>query len=152
MTGWWTGRTLRERLLVGAVLPTALILLGYQYGWRPVDAARTVSQAEIAAYRQVIAAAAMAGTVATPAPREANPVPMDARVTQSADAAGLPIRRLEPEAGGLRVTLDDAAFGDVILWISDLELAQDLRVAAVEFDRRTEPGTVTTRLLLEPME
>ena len=149
MTAWFTRLTLRERVLLALVGPLALLVGLYQFAWLPLQDARADRLSEIAAYRQITAAAARRAAdpapVAAPAPAD----PIATRVTQSAEAAGLQLRRLEPDGAGLRVTLDDVPFGTVMLWLADMQASFAVRVAAIEMDRRPAPGTVSTRLLLE---
>jgi general secretion pathway protein M len=81
-----------------------------------------------------------------------NDMPLPARITKSAQDTGLVLRRIEPEGSGSRVTLDEAAFSTVLLWIADLEEQHDVSVRAIEIDRRPTPGIVSARLLLDVSE
>lgn len=143
----------RERMLVFVVLPVALILALIWFVWLPLNEHRRSLGAEIANYRLVEASArAAAARPATQRPELLQDrAPLAARVTRSAEAAGLLLRRLEPDGGLLRVTIDEAAFDAVILWISDLETDEAVGVVAIEAERRTEPGVVSLRLTLEEM-
>ena len=138
----------RERVLVLLILPAVLLLAGLRFGWQPLQEVRAAREAEIATYRLVGHAAAQAGAQAPAA--ELDPMPFAARVTQAAEAAGLELRRIEPEGERLRVAVEDASFAQVLLWIADLEAERRVTLAAIELDRRTAPGTVSARLLLEP--
>jgi general secretion pathway protein M len=139
----------RERALVLVVLPLALLFAAYQFAWLPLNDLRGAREAEIAGYRLVVQTASEAGT-APAAPESPDAAPLAARVTQSAEAAGLSLSRLEPEGDRLRVLVAEATFAQVVLWISDLEAEEDVTLAAIELDRRTAPGAVSARLLLEP--
>ncbi|MGC3939105.1 type II secretion system protein GspM [Roseobacter sp. EG26] len=85
------------------------------------------------------------GTVVANTPR-----PIQGILTQSAEAANLLIRRMEPSGTAMSVTLDDAPFAIVIAWLASLTQEEGLRISAVEMGRRTAPGTVSTRITLEP--
>ena len=149
MRRWFDALTGRERALLLAVLPLVVIALGYFGLWQPVQAARAGYVAQIDAYTQVSATiAALQDQPTTPHPVE-NTLPLSTRITQSADAAGLELRRLEPEGDRIAVTLDNAAFASVILWLSDLEVGQSVVLVQIDMDRRVEPGTVSARLVLE---
>ena len=137
----------RERALIAIALPLILIALAWRFAWMPLDAARQAAQAEIAAYRGIIAAAATADAPAIAPP--ADPRPLATCVTATAEAAGLVLRRLEPEGDRLRLTVDAAPFAVLMDWIAALEERDGARVVAVEIDRRIEPGTVSARILLE---
>ncbi len=143
----------RERMLVFVVLPVALFLALIWFVWLPLNELRRSLGAEIANYRLVEASArAAAGRPGTQRPElSQDRAPLAARVTRSAEAAGLLLRRLEPDGGLLRVTIDEVAFDAVILWISDLETDEAVGIIAIEAERRTEPGVVSLRLTLEEM-
>lgn len=139
--------SMRERVLLLLVLPAVLLLAGYRFGWQPLQNLRVLREAEIASYRRIAQAAAQ---VEAPIVAEVpNLTPFAARVTQSAEAAGLELRRIEPEGERIRVAVEDAPFAQVVLWISDLEADRDVTLSAIELDRRIAPGTVSARLLLE---
>ncbi len=144
--------TPREKLLLGAVLPIALVAAGYQFAWLPLAEARTARTAEIAAYRQLTLAARAAADRPAIVVEAPDPTPLATRVTQSAQDAGLTLRRLEPEGAGLRLTLPETAFDTVVTWLASLEPDHGIRVTAAEIDRRTAPGTVTARFLVESLQ
>lgn len=140
----------RERALLLLVLPLVLLLAGWRFGWVPLEALRESREAEIATWRLVAEAASAASTGPGPEAAPVDAAPFAARVTSSAEAAGLSLSRLEPEGDRLRVTVEEAPFAQVVLWISDLEAEQGVLLAAIEMDRRTAPAAVSARLLLEP--
>lgn len=76
--------------------------------------------------------------------------PLRQRVTDTARRAGLDIRRLDPQgAAALSVSLDDVAFAALVGWIVQLTETAEVQVLSAEIGRRTEPGTVSARFLLE---
>ena len=153
MRRWLDNLSGRERTLVLALLPLSVIAMGYLGLWQPVQAARAAYRVDIGAYAQL--SATVAAMQAQPAlPRTATAgegLPLSTRITQSAEAAGLQLRRLEPEGDRIAVTLDNAAYASVILWLSDLEVGQSVLLVQIDLDRRVAPGTVSARLLLEAM-
>lgn len=136
----------RERVLLLLVLPLVVLVAGWRLAWVPLSDARAAREAEIAGYRMVAEAASRAG--AAPLAASADAAPLATRVTASAEVAGLSLSRLEPEGERLRVAVAQAGFAQVILWLADLE-GEDVLVSAVEMDRRTAPGAVSVRVLLE---
>ena len=126
--------SMRERVLLLLVLPAVLLLAGYRFGWQPLQNLRVLREAEIASYRRIAQAAAQ--VEAPIVPEVPNLTPFAARVTQSAEAAGLELRRIEPEGERIRVAVEDAPFAQVVLWISDLEADRDVTLSAIELDRR----------------
>ena len=141
--------TQRERTLVSLALAGVIFAAVFQFVWVPVQAKRAALSAEIAGYAQIIDRIAALGPGTPVLQTAAGPAtPLSTRVTQSAEVAGLVLRRLEPEGDMLRVTLGDVAFANVILWLSDLETNHAVIVAGIEVDRRPAPGIVSARLLL----
>lgn len=141
--------TREKRLLIGgAVFVTALAM--WFYGWQPVVSQRDAQQDRIARYLALIdiaqATPDAAPTVAMQCEAEAALAP---RVTQSADMAGIPLARLDPEGARLRITVSDTRYVDAIAWISRLETQDCVRAATVEMARLTEPGRVSLRMTLE---
>ena len=136
----------RERALLLVVLPLVLLVAGWRLAWVPLSDARAAREAEIAGYLMVAEAASGAEATSLAAPADA--APLATRVTASAEAAGLSLSRLEPEGEGLRVAVAEAEFAQMVLWLADLE-GEDVLVSAVEMDRRTAPGAVSARVLLE---
>ncbi|UWQ23149.1 type II secretion system protein M [Jannaschia sp. W003] len=138
----------RERVLVLGVLPAAALLAGWWLAWVPLAEARADALRQIAGYRAVALAAS--GTDALPVPTAAaDPRPLPVRVTASAEGFALPLRRIEPEGERLRLTVDAVPFEALLEWLAALEGEAGARLAAVEIDRRIEPGTVSARILLE---
>lgn len=141
----------RERVLVLGALPLILVVALVWYVWLPLTEERRARTAEIAAYRLIAASAEAAASHpedARPTPN-ADRAPLAARVTASAEAAALSLRRLEPEGELLRVTVDEADFDSVLSWITHLETQAAVGVAAIEAERRLAPGVVSLRLTLE---
>lgn len=71
------------------------------------------------------------------------------RVTASARAASIDIRRLDPQGPALSVSLDDVAFTALIGWLETLTTRSGVRVFSAEIGRRPEPGVVSARIVME---
>ncbi|MEL6915784.1 MAG: type II secretion system protein GspM [Pseudomonadota bacterium] len=139
----------RERLLVLVVLPAVALVALYQFAWLPLQEERAARAEQIAGFRTVAYAARRSETTPSAVARPADPRPMAARVTATAQAAGLPLRRLEPEGRRIRVTADEIDFTTLIAWIAELETTARLALVSLEVDRRAAPGIVSARLILE---
>jgi general secretion pathway protein M len=142
----------RERHLVSIVLPLAIVVVGYQFLWAPLQRAQAEARADIQAFRLVQDTAALASVDTIVSLQPLNETPLATRITTSASAANLTLRRIEPENDSIRVTLDDTPFATILLWLSDLEEQHDVRVEALEVDRRPAPGRVSARLLLGSLQ
>ena len=116
---------------------------------RPLVAAHADALASIAGSEAALArlAALPPGPPATA--DRAPDQPATAVVTATATDFGMAIRRIEPEGDGARVTIDDAAYADILRWIEALEDEHGLHVAAIEMDRRPEPGLVSATMTLQ---
>lgn len=145
----WTRRTPRERALVGALALSALsygLVVGVA---QPLLAMRAEARVAIARSDAALARLGMLpspgeGGAAPAVPVSAGPVP--AVLTETAPEFGLAIQRIEPEAEGARLVLEDAEFARVLGWIEALERIHGLRLDALEMQRRPEPGVVSARL------
>lgn len=144
---WWAQRTGRERLLLGALGAALAAYLLFTVA-QPLLTARGAALAAVGQHEAALARlAALPDAGAAPRPADNRPVP--AVVTATAPAFDLAIRRIEPEGAGARVVVEDAGFAEVLMWIEALEREHGLRLAAIEMDRRPEPGVVSARLTLE---
>lgn len=140
----------RERILLLIALPLVILFAGYRFGWVPLTETRMAARAEIQGYKTLIEAAANQGN--QPAQVDTVAVvtaPLATRITDSADLAGVLVRRLEPEGAIVRVSLDDAPYDAVLRWIAAMESDEAIALVAIEMDRRTAPGIVAARLTLE---
>lgn len=143
--------TTREKVMILTVLPLALLVALWYFAWKPLSATRIELMNDIATY-QLVADTAALSDVAQARPRPVNTTPIATRITDAAAAAGLPLRRIEPEGTGMRISVDDVPFATVVLWLADLEAAHGVTVIAAEINRRPEPGIVSARLLLEALQ
>ena len=142
----------RERLLIGlaaVVLPAALI---WQMLWKPLEAERAATAAEIARLDALIHVAAHANTTASQDSAPVDTRPPSQRITQSAAAAGIALTRLEPEGRQFRVAVSELQFDDALQWIAALRDEHGLKVAELDMARRLTPGAVTLTLALEPLQ
>lgn len=146
---WWSGRSVRERLLLGGLLAAATAYLVVVGAAQPMLAARDEAVASIAR-----SDAALARLAALPEPGDrqedgASDIPVTVVVTRTANELGLTIRRIEPEGAGARLSIENADFNAVVTWIAELEIENGLRVVAVEMDRRPDPGIVNATLSVQ---
>lgn len=138
---WWGTLSRRERILTGTMgtLLTALVLI---YGViKPLQSARADAIADIRTYETLNARILAAGTLArAPAPRRQG-APLKV-ASDSAAALGL---TAVPEAipGGVRVTLTDANYDNLMAWLADLAATSDLRATRVSIQRGKAPGRVS---------
>ena len=152
---WFKGLTLREKVLILALLPIALFSVGFHFAWVPLSEQRVVYINKIQSYRLVEQTALLADQTASQFTAvldlPQNDIPLATRITQSSDDAGIVLRRIEADGTGIRVTLADTSFNELTLWLANLEQVSRVIVSAIEINRRPEPGTVSARILLEDL-
>lgn len=144
---WFQERTPRERWLLalgGAVL---LAWAAAALVWQPVQARREAANRQIAFYERAIVALRTAPAPAAVVPGD--PRPLNVIVTEAANGFGLSIRRLEPEGDRIRVTVDEAGFQPLVLWLEALQGDFGLRATELDMSRRPAPGVVNATLVLE---
>lgn len=74
--------------------------------------------------------------------------PLRQRVTASARAAAIDIRRLDPQGSALSISLDAVAFSALVTWLETLTTASSVQVLSAEIGRRPEPGIVSARIVM----
>jgi general secretion pathway protein M len=78
-----------------------------------------------------------------------DPRAVPAILTDAADTFGLKISRLQPQGNGAQLTLEDAPFDSVLLWIEALQRDDALRLIDLTLTRRPAPGIVGATLTME---
>jgi general secretion pathway protein M len=148
MTAFWTARTRRERLLLACLALVTLIYFLFVAVWQPLQRHRATLTDDIARYaRAAVALSAIpAGSVAFPGLTADTPLP--SIITDTAAAFQLTIRRLQPTEGTADITLEDAPFDAVLLWLDALERDHGLRIISLTMTRRPEPGLVAATLII----
>ncbi len=155
---WYHGLQQRERQLVLAASVVVLITLLYLAIWEPIhkglsdETQRYQSQIDILDWMQS-AATEVRALNATGATRRVTSTsqPVTLVVEQSAATAGLKpyIRKLESTSDkGARITIDEASFDQMLLWLNTLQMQYGIGVSSANIDRGEKPGAVNARLTL----
>lgn len=138
---WWSGLSRRERILVGT-MSALLAAVALIYGViKPLQSARASAIADIRTYETLNARILAAGTLSNaPRPRRQG-APLRI-VADSAAALGLSVT---PEAtpGGVRATIADATYDNLMAWLADLAATSDLRATRVAIQRHGAAGHVS---------
>lgn len=141
------GLTARERVLLGdgaALLAAALVIWGI---WQPMRSHNAAELARIGRYDHMIAALAR---LPARAQTVSDPRPIATIVAQTAAAQGLQVLRLDtPKPDSATLTLQDAPFETLVLWIDGLNRDAGLGVTAVTIRRAAAAGSVSADLSLE---
>ncbi|MEO0378845.1 MAG: type II secretion system protein M [Pseudomonadota bacterium] len=142
------GLNTRERhLIVGSACVIALVG-ALQFAILPGLTSRQNSFAMLSKIDAVLSALDVLPTPSANAPAADQP-PLRTRVTETAQRAGLEIRRIDPQGAALSVSLDQVPFPALIGWLNHLTQASGINIISAEIGRLSEPGHVSARFLLE---
>lgn len=137
----------RERLLLvvaGGVIAAAVVILGI---WQPLRDRHDAELARIARYDRMLTTLARLPDEAAPV---TDPRPIATILAQTAAAQGLVILRLDtPKPETAALTLQDAPFETLVLWMDGLNRDSGLVVASATIRRAEVPGNVSADLSLE---
>lgn len=158
MKAWWENLAERERLLLSIGVLVMTLLLAYLFAVEPLQnelkTATAEHDAKITLFHRLKSAAAQAGdlrarqVVAGSLPDGAD---AQALVQESAAAAGLKeqVKDLgSGEAGGVRLSLEEARFDTALLWLAALRQQYGLRVETFGATRGSEAGNADIELTL----
>ncbi len=143
---WWGTRSDRERVLLTilAAIASVALLLAILLPLREArqDARETIRNADLieAHLRSGNGALARSGPMRTGTP--------SAIVTNSLAAAQLQVGRVAAEGDAVRLTLENAPFDAVMIWVADVETTSNLRVRDVDITGQPAPGTVSASIVL----
>jgi general secretion pathway protein M len=131
-SGWWSERSLREQVLLGALTVVGMAALLLVLVIRPLEAKRARYAADIRAYDMLAMRLRSAGPGMAVTARRGPPSQI---VSEVAATSGLTVQRVEPEGGKLRVVFADAPFEGVLRWVSELERTSPLRISEAQIER-----------------
>lgn len=145
VTDWLATRAPREQVLMLAALVLGVIYVGVVLLWWPLLAERREVMARVA---QMDRALAVVAGLPARALVVRDDRPVSRLLTETAPDFGLSIRRLDVTDAGADLTLDDATFDGVVLWLDTLDAEHGLSVAALQVTRRPELGQVAATMTL----
>lgn len=144
----------RQALLGLAILLMAM--LGYFGLLRPAAENYTAAKAALAEQRALLVwlqhnESRLRAAIPSAAPADAGgetEQSLLARISASASAQDIAIARLEPNAGGVRATIDATDFSRLITWLDELSRQQKVTVSEAVIERRAADRGVSARLQL----
>lgn len=145
VTDWLSTRPLREQGLMLAALVLVVVYVTVTLVWWPLMAERSQVLARTG---QLDHALAVVQGLPARAAAVADDRPLSRILTETAPDFGLTIRRIDVTDAGADLTLDDAAFDGVILWLDALEGQHGVSVAALQVTRRPVLGQVAASMTL----
>ncbi len=155
---WYHGLQQRERQLVLAASIVVITTLLYLVIWEPIhkglseQTQKHQSQVDILEWMQTAATEVRALKATGAAKRRTSSTqPVTLVVEQSAATSGLKpyVRKLESTSDkGARITIDEASFDQILLWLNTLQVQHGISVSSANIDRVEKPGAVNVRLTL----
>jgi general secretion pathway protein M len=148
MRAFWAARTPREHVLImvlGLISAAAVLIMII---WHPLQQHRSALRDDIARYSHAMATLSAIPAGAGIQPTATAELPLPSIITDTAATFQLAVRRLQPTENTADVTLEDAPFDAVLLWVDTLERDHGLRMVSLTLTRRPEPGVVAASLIV----
>jgi len=155
---WYQGLQQRERQLVLAASAVIIITLLYLTIWEPIfkgiESQTQKYQTQLEILDWMLTAATEVRTLQASGAtkrRTNNSQPVTLLVEKSAATAGLKpyLRKLESTSDkGARITIDDASFDQVLLWLNTLQTQYGISVSSANLDRADKAGAINARMTL----
>jgi general secretion pathway protein M len=146
LTVIWADRTGREKVLLITLAGVAAIWGSFAGVWQPLQQHRAALLSEIIRFDRaatVLQMAAQSGGLPRVA---ADTQSLPVIIAETAASLQLVIRRLQPVGDQVQITLEDAPFDAVLVWIDTMERDHGLVVQSLDLVRRPAPGVVGTSL------
>lgn len=155
---WFFALPLKEQRMVTATVAVILVTIFYLTVWEPLhiglqsERQKQKTQQEILSWMQSAAtevkklrAAGNSGTI-----KDRNK-PITLVIEQAVKNAGLKtsVSKIESSGNGARVTLNDASFNQVLVWLNTMAKHNGIQVVSANFERSDKPGTADARLTFE---
>src|SRR5690554_4962149 len=145
----------REKTLVSVAAALLLITLVYFVVWKPVTDGISERQATIAAQQELLqwvrentgVYVARSQASAQPATNSKMAGSVSERVTQLASAAKIELTRMQPQADGLLVVIDQVPFNALLAFVENLQRDAGLTVSHLDATEGSAAGTVRVRRL-----
>ena len=148
MRAFWAARTPREHVLImvlGLISAAGVLITMI---WHPLQQNRSALHDDIARYSHAMAILSAIPAGAGIQPTATAELPLPSIITDTAATFQLAVRRLQPTENTADVTLEDAPFDAVLLWVDTLERDHGLRMVSLTLTRRPEPGIVAATLIV----
>ncbi len=160
MKDWFESLEARERLFVSAGAVIVALALVYGLAWAPMDKKHAALKAEVAIWQRSIAELRPLRVTGT-SDAQPNAAPIAASlqtpitiVDQTLRSRGLDKyrRRSQPTtSNGIRITFEDVAFDELVLWLGDLSVQYEMHVQIASFSTNAQgaPGRTNATVTLE---
>jgi general secretion pathway protein M len=154
MMNWWESLQPRERLILGAGGIVAMLIVMWEFAWKPLTEGREQLRTSVAAKEQLLSEVARASgidsTGAGPAVGSGQQS-MFVLIDETATASGLgsAITRARPDgSNAINVTFSNASFDSLLTWLIALNLNSGVWVDGASINTARQQGLVSGQLLL----
>lgn len=152
---WYFEQSQRDQRLLIVLAVFLVAVLFWLFVWLPVQDRLTIAETRharaltdhrwILEQRETLQQLAAAQTGAGSRTGQA----LLSTVATSARSAGITLNRFQPEGNdALAVSLEDVPFGELVLWLEQLQRQEGIRVRSANIDAQNAPGRVRARILL----
>ena len=153
MKAWWESLQPRERLILGAGGVVALMIVMWEFAWKPLTDGREQLRTSVAAQEQLLSEGARASGIDS-AGGDSNvseQQSMFVLIDETAQAGGLgsAITRARPDgSNAINVTFSNASFDSLLAWLIALNLNNGVYVDGASINTARQQGLVSGQLLL----
>ena len=157
MKAWFDALAPRERIMVSIAVVVVALLLVYAAAWSPLASSVTSlresvdEQQSLKQWMQQSAAEVnrLRSTVGGGAGDRRSLLAVVDQTSKQSQLAPA-VKRIEPDGQELvRVSLEQAAFDDLVTWLGNLQRSFGVSVADVSIERQADSGRVNVRLTLK---
>jgi general secretion pathway protein M len=151
---WFDGLAERDRRVVVALAIVVSIAIGFTFIWLPIHdwsvaaQERQQEQTALLDWMHANEAAARAAGANGGGSKAAGQGSLLTLVANSAAEAGIQLTRVQPEASGVSVMLQNQSFSEVLRWLSKMVEQHQVTIRQVSIDRQNAPGIVNARVTL----
>jgi general secretion pathway protein M len=152
---WFDGLAQRDRQIVTALAIMLSLAIGFTFIWLPIHDWSVAAQQRQQAGTSLLewmraneAAARAAGASGGGGTRASGQGSLLTLVANSAAEAGIQLTRVQPEATGVSVMLQNQPFSEVLRWLTKMAEQHQVTIRQISIDRQTTPGVVNARVTL----
>lgn len=156
---WYQALPSKERLMVTGTGIFIFITLFYLIIWEPINDGVKAERQKQQAQKEIILWMQQAATEVKSLRAAGNSEtirdknkPATLVIEQTINNAGLKssVKKIESSGkNGARVTLDEASFNQVLVWLNTLATHNGIRVVSANIERTEKPGRTNARFILE---
>jgi len=156
---WFYSLSTKEQRMVSGAIAVILATLFYLVIWEPIHQGLETAQQKNQSQQEILLwmqeAATEVGTLRAAGGRNAirdKDKPITLVIEQTVNNAGLKdsVNKIESSGkDGARVTLNDAPFNQILIWLNTLATHNGIQVVSANIERSNSPGRADVRLTFE---